>query len=123
MNCNYEYYLRLVKEQGFEKEVDFVSHYVSTDNFQLDPRLHHIAERVKKRSNLRVVTIKNKNTLRQWANNLGRAYYNAFVKHWEYVPLTVNEIKFVLDNILTVAIPKLTKAITHEDDIFVFAFG
>ncbi len=46
MNYNYEYYLRLVEEQGFVKEVDFVSHYVATKNFNLDPRIHRIADRV-----------------------------------------------------------------------------
>ena len=123
MNYNYAYYLRLVEEQGFEKQVDFVSHFVTTDNFQLDQRIHRIAERVKKRSNLRVLTFSNKKELRQWANKIGQAYNNAFVNNWEYVPLTDNEIHFVLDNILTVANPKLIKAIAHEDDIVGFAFG
>jgi GNAT superfamily N-acetyltransferase len=123
MNYNYEYYLRLVEEQGFEKEVDFVSHYVTTESFKLDPRIHRIAERVKKRSNLRVLIFRNKKELRQWAGRIGQAYNNAFVDNWEYVPLTDNEIKFVLDNILTVANPKLIKAIAYEDEIVGFAFG
>jgi GNAT superfamily N-acetyltransferase len=123
MNYNYEYYLRLVEEQGFEKEVDFVSHYVTTETFQLDPRIHRIADRVKKRSNLRVVTFDNKKELRQWANKIGKAYNQAFVNNWEYVPLTDHEIQFVLDNILTVAVPKLIKAIAHDEDIVGFAFG
>jgi hypothetical protein len=123
MNYNYEYYLHLVEEQGFEKEVDFISHYVTTESFQLDPRIHRIAERVKKRNNLRVVTFTNKRELRQWADKIGRAYNQAFVNNWEYVPLTENEIQFVLDNILTVAVPKLIKTIAHEDEIVGFAFG
>ena len=106
MNYNYEYYLRLVKEQGFEKEVDFISHYVTIETFQLDERIHRIAERVKKRSNLRVLTFNNKKELRQWADKIGQAYNNAFVNNWEYVPLTENEIQFVLDNILTIANPE-----------------
>lgn len=123
MNYNYAYYLRLVEEQGFVKEVDFVSHYVTTENFRLDPRIHRIAERVKKRNNLRVVTFNNKKELRQWANKIGRAYNQAFVNNWEYVPLTENEVQFVLDNILTVAVPKLIKTIAHDDEIVGFAFG
>lgn len=123
MNYNYEYYLRLVEEQGFEKEVDFVSHYVTIESFQLDERIHRIADRVKKRSNLRVLTFNNKKELRQWASRIGHAYNNAFVDNWEYVPLTDNEIKFVLDNILTVANPRLIKAIANGDDIVGFAFG
>lgn len=123
MNYNYEYYLRLVEEQGFVKEVDFVSHYVATENFNLDPRIHRIAGRVQQRSDLRVLTFSNKKELRQWADRIGQAYNNAFVENWEYVPLTENEIHFVLDNILTVANPKLIKAIAHGDEIVGFAFG
>lgn len=123
MNYNYAYYLRLVEEQGFEKEVDFISHYVTTETFQLDPRIHRIAERVKQRNNLRVVTFNNKKELRQWAGKIGQAYNQAFVNNWEYVPLTDNEIRFVLDNILTVAVPKLIKTIAHDNDIVGFAFG
>lgn len=123
MNYNPSYYLRLVEDLGFAKEVDFVSHFVATENFRLDPRIHRIAERVKRRSNLRVVTFSNKKELRQWAGKIGQAYNQAFVNNWEYVPLTDHEIQFVLDNILTVAVPKLIKTIAHEDDIVGFAFG
>lgn len=33
MNYNYPYYLRLLEESGFAKEVDFVSHYLKASAF------------------------------------------------------------------------------------------
>ncbi len=123
MNYNYPYYLQLVEAQGFTKEVDFISHFIDAQDLVLDERIHRIAERVRRRGNLRTLQFQSKRELRQWANRLGKAYNQAFVENWEYVPLTEREIKFVVDNILLIAVPKLIKVIAHEDDIVGFAFG
>lgn len=123
MNYNHPYYLRLMDENGFAKEVDFVSHYIDGRDFRLDPRIHRIAERVRQRRNLRVVRFNSMGDLRRWADRIGKAYNNAFVENWEYAPLTEREIKYALDQILLVANPKLIKVIAHEEEIVGFAFG
>ncbi len=124
MNYNFDYYPRLIESIGFTKEVDFVSCYLSADAFRLDERIHRIAERAAAKSGLRVVRFKNKNTLLAWANRIGQAYNQAFVKNWEYYPLTEREISFVVDNIMIIADPRLIKIIAHGDDVvgFLFAF-
>ena len=124
MNYNYPYYVRLVEALGFEKEVDFVSCYVEVDKFRLPERVHRIAERVQQRGTLKVERFQTKRDLKAWANRIGAAYNQAFVHNWEYVPLTEAEIKFVLDNLMLVADPRLIKIITHEQEVvgFLFAF-
>lgn len=123
MNCNYPYYVRLVENLGFTKEVDFISCYMSRDTFHLPERLYKIVERVKTRSNLGVHRFETKKDLRSWAQRIGHLYNNSFVNNWEYYPLTDREIQFLLDNILTVADPRLIKIITHNDDAIGFLFG
>ncbi len=123
MNYNYPYYLRLVEESGFEKEVDFISHYIETADFKMPERVHRIADRVRQRQNLRVLRFKNKRDLRRWADRIGRTYNESFIDNWEYVPLTDAEIKFVVDNIMLVANPKLIKIIAHDEAVVGFAFG
>ncbi|GAB4525858.1 MAG: GNAT family N-acetyltransferase [Anaerolineales bacterium] len=123
MNYNFPYYPHLLEALGFEKEVDFVSCYLSAEKFTLDPRIYRIAQRARQRSNLEVVTFENKRQLRAWANRIGQTYNKAFVNNWEYVPLTEREIKFVLDNILLVANPRLIKVIAHQGDAVGFLFG
>ncbi len=122
MNYNYPYYPKLVTELGFEKEVDFVSCYLPGD-FHLPERVHTIAERVLQRGTLQVQRFRTKADLRSWSKKIGRAYNNAFVNNWEYYPLSENEIKFLLDNLLTIADPRLIKIITHQDDAVGFLFG
>jgi hypothetical protein len=123
MNYNYPYYPRLVEALGFHKEVDFISCYLSATAFNLPPRVHSIADRVQARGTLQVKRFKNKNELKAWADRIGKAYNNAFVNNWEYYPLTSREIKFILDNILVIADPKLIKIITHDDQVVGFLMG
>lgn len=124
MNYNHPYLPRLVEALGFEKEVDFVSCYIGHKSFHLPDRVHTIADRVQKRGALRVLRFKNKRELRSWAGRIGQAYNKAFVNNWEYYPLTDREIDFVVDNIMTIANPKLFKIIAHGDEAvgFLFAF-
>jgi hypothetical protein len=124
MNYNQPYYIQLLEGLGFVKEVDFVSCYIKTDQFKIPQRVHRIAERVIQRGTLSVKLFRNKKDLREWAGRIGKAYNQAFINNWEYYPLTDREIKFVLDNLMLVADPKLIKIITHEQDVvgFLFAF-
>jgi hypothetical protein len=123
MNYNYPYYPRLVEGLGFHKEVDFISCYLSAEAFNLPDRIHSIADRVQQRGTLHVQHFKNKQELKAWAPRIGQAYNDAFVDNWEYYPLSEREIKFILDNILVIADPKLIKVITHGDRVVGFLFG
>lgn len=123
MNYNYPYYTRLVEGQGFVKEVDFVSVFLPASSFRLDERIHRIAERARQRQSLRVLDLRSKRDLRHWAPAIGRAYNQAFVNNWEYVPLTEREIQFVLDQLLLIANPRLLKFIAHDDDVVGFALS
>jgi len=122
MNYNYDYYPRLVEGLGFEKEVDFVSCYLPAESFRVPERVERIAERVLARGHLGVKRFKNKRELVAWAPRIGAAYNKAFVRNWEYYPLTPREIDFVVDNIMTVADHRLIKVITAGDEIVGFAF-
>ncbi|RPH56312.1 MAG: hypothetical protein EHM81_13315, partial [Chloroflexi bacterium] len=124
MNYNYPYYRNLVEALGFEKEVDFVSCYLPADSFRLPERVERIARRVLERGGLAVKKFKSKSELVEWAPRIGEAYNHAFVNNWEYFPFTPREIKFVVDNIITVADHRLIKVITHGDEVvgFLFAF-
>jgi hypothetical protein len=124
MNYNHPYYQKLIEACGFEKEVDFVSCCLPADAFRIPERVERIARRVLERGKLSVKKFKNKAELVAWAGRIGQAYNNAFVNNWEYYPLTPDEIKFVVDNIITVADHRLIKIITHGEDVvgFLFAF-
>jgi GNAT superfamily N-acetyltransferase len=124
MNYNPPYYPRFMEALGFRKEVDFVSCYLGAGKFQLPERVHRIAERAAARSGLAVKRFRNKKELVAWAPRIGRTYNQSFIHNWEYYPLSDREIRFLTDNLMTVADPRLIKIITHGDEVvgFVFAF-
>lgn len=123
MNYNYPYYARLIENLGFTKEVDFVSCYMNKQTFHLPERLYRIVDRVKARHNLNVQRFETKSDLRAWAQRIGKLYNDSFINNWEYYPLTEREIKFLLDNMLLIADPRLIKIITHNNDAIGFLFG
>jgi hypothetical protein len=122
MNYNYPYYRDLVENLGFTKIVDFVSSYADPRAFHCPPKVRKAAEIAKKRGTFEVLDFKNKRELRQWGGRIGDAYNKAFVKNWEYYPLSQREIDFVIDNIMTILDPKLFKVIVKNDEVVGFVF-
>ncbi len=124
MNYNLANYPKFAEAYGFVKIVDWVSSYVKINEFSLPDEITEIARRVEERGKFKVERFKNKADLKRWANKIGHAYNQTFVNNWEYYPLTDKEIKFVLDNIMVVAVPELIKIITYNDQVvgFLLAF-
>jgi hypothetical protein len=123
MNYNYPYYQTLMETMGFEKEVDFVSCYLSKDNFRIPEKAREVARRVVERGKFKVLNFRNKPELLRYAKRIGEAYNKTFVNNWEYWPMTEREIQYVVDTILLVAVPQLIKLITYNEDIVGFLFG
>lgn len=123
MNYNPEYYVRLVENAGYEKEVDFVSCYIPAEVFRLPEKVHLVAEKVLERGKFKVKTFNTKKELAEWADRIGEAYNKTFVNNWEYYPQTKREIDYVLDTVLTVADPRLIKIVLYEDKVVGFLFG
>ncbi len=122
MNYNYPYYRDLVENLGFTKVVDFVSSYIEPHDFNLPEKVRKAAEIAKKRGTFEVVEFGNKKELVSWAPKIGEAYNKAFVKNWEYYPLTQREIDFVVKNIMTILDPTIFNVITRENEVVGFVF-
>ena len=116
LNYNFPYYIRLAEENGFIKEVDFISHLIDPSTFVVPERIFRIAERAAKRSGLRVHQFSSRWEIYRWAERIARTYNSSFVDNWEYVPLTDAEVRFVVKQIIPVARPDLLKLIVTADD-------
>lgn len=123
MNYNFSYYPALFENGGWEKEVDFVSCHLVRDNFTVPEKIREVARRVLERGKFQVKNFSSKAELISWGDRIGQAYNDAFVNNWEYYPLSKAEIKFVIDNLMTVAVPKLIKIILYNDKVVGFMLG
>lgn len=121
---NYEYYVKLFENGGFEKENEFVSCYIKEDKFLVPEKVSRVAERVLERGTFSVKSFKSKRELIQWAPRIGEAYNKTFVNNWEYYPLSKGDIKLLLDNLMIAVDPRLIKLIMKDDKIvgFLVAF-
>jgi len=123
MNYNYPYYPQHLEAMGFEKEVDFVSCYIGVDQFEFPKRIHRIAKRVLDRGSLQVKRFKSKRELRAWQDRIQDAYNRAFVRNWEFAPITARETGFLMDNAIGLSDHRLIKVIVHDDEMVGFLFG
>ena len=123
MNYNFSYYARLLENLGFSKEVDFVSCYLKSDNFNLPNKVREVSRRIQERGKFKVINFNSKSELKKWSWRIGEAYNKTFVNNWEYYPLTKGEVKLLLQNLLVVAVPQLVKLITYEDNVVGFLLG
>jgi hypothetical protein len=123
MNYNYPYYSTLLENIGFGKEVDFVSCHLPMDSFQIPEKIREIAVRVKERGKFQVQNFQTKRELLKYVKRIGEAYNKTFVKNWEYWPMTEREIKYIVDTIITIAVPQLIKLMTYNDEVVGFLFG
>jgi hypothetical protein len=121
---NPPYYPRFVEALGFRKEVDFITCLITREQFQMPERIHRIAERVQKRGAFRVLSFRNKNELLRWIPGFIKAYNAAFIRNWEYYPLSDWEVNFVVDNIIQFLDQDLIKIMTHNDEVvgFILSF-
>ncbi|MBN1438327.1 MAG: hypothetical protein JW929_02870 [Anaerolineales bacterium] len=121
---NPPYLPRFLEALGFRKEVDFITCLITREGFRMPDRVHSIAQRVLKRGAFNVLSFKNKRELLGWIPGFIRAYNAAFVKNWEYYPLSDREVNFVVDNIMQFLDQDLIKIMTHKDDVvgFILSF-
>ena len=124
MNYNFPNYPKFAEALGFSKVVDWVSSYIHIPDFNMPEKAKIIAKRVEEKGKFKVLRFSSKKELKKWSWKIGQAYNNTFVNNWEYYPLSDNEIKFIMDNIMVVAVPQLLKVITYNDEVigFLFAF-
>ncbi len=121
MPYNYAYYPQLMTSVGFEKEIDYLSGYLTAEN-KLPERIVRIVDKVKKRSGFSVKSFASKRELREWIPALQRVNNDAFTDVWGYYPIDDAEVQMIGKQLLAVADPRLLKIVMKGEDIAGFAF-
>lgn len=103
MPYNYDYYDRLIKAAGFDKEMDLYAYLVDTETVSLD-RMNRAMKIVKHRLpdiNIRPVDMKN---LKSEIRIVREIFNEAWKKNWGFIPLTeaefdavAKDLKFIID--------------------------
>lgn len=121
MPYNYPYYPQLLRSAGFEKDMDYLSGYMTADQ-TLPKRMEQLADRVKARRGFWVKSFRSKRELRTWIPQIQKVNNEAFTDIWGYYPVGDVEIQMIGKQMLALADPRLIKLVMQEDHIAGFAF-
>lgn len=115
---NLPYYQKFLEINGFIKEVDYVSGYVTrSDHF--DPRIYAIADKVKERGNFWIKTFRSKREIRKYIYEVNRIHDEAFqgIIDFQFYPSTREEFEMMADSIIFVADLKIMKLIMKGEEV------
>jgi len=111
---NPAYYIELIEAQGFVKDGESVSGYLSA-NLQLPPRIHEVANKIAQRRGLRILRCTTRNDLRALVKRLKELYNNSLGGTAGTVPLTDEEVDTMANQLIWLADPKLVKLVMKDD--------
>jgi hypothetical protein len=115
-------YPRFLTKLDYEPYADYLSGYLH-HSYELPERVFELADRVKERRGLSVVSYDSKEELRALAPRLREIYNKAFHDVPGFCPITEAEMEVIAGRILSVARPELIKMVMKGEEIVGFLFG
>lgn len=112
---NYPYYGPFLEAQGFVKETDHLSGYLSTEH-QPPPQIYQIAEKVKQRGNFWVKTFMSKAEMAEWIPRVNQVHHEAFLDNPNFIPSTDEEFVEMARTMIQIADPRMIKLIVHGEN-------
>lgn len=114
---NHPYYPELVENSGFEKEIDYWEFKTMVPHEKgIPPKLLRLADRIKERSNVRVLHFKSKKQLMSRAEEMFILLDETFEEIYGSVPLNREQISYYVKKYITFVDKDMIKAIINEDD-------
>ncbi len=123
MPYNHPYYPGHYERRGFQKRFDLLSLFIDPATFRVPPRVERLAEHVRRRGRIKVVEFRSKRELRRIATRVAELYNPTLAIHEENYPLTEDELRYLIKELLVIARPHLEKVITYDDRIVGYLFG
>jgi len=114
---NFPYYQKLVENQGFRKEIDYVEFRTQVPEMSAFPeKLLRLAERIKERGGLRVLEFAAKKDLLNRAEEFFQVLDEAFEEIYGAVPLTERQIQYFIKKYFTFVDKDLFQVVVNEKD-------
>jgi hypothetical protein len=119
---NYPYYPVFLEGLGYEKEEDYVQ--IKSDLMEIPAKIKQLAPLIANRYGVGVKHFKNKKELMTYARQFFHALNVSFTRIYNFIPLTENEIDYLIKNNFSIANKDLTGIIVDANDAIVgFSFS
>ncbi len=115
---NHPYYKDLLEKYGFEKEIDYIEFRADIpETNEMPEKVIKIAEKIKERTKLRVLTFKTKKEIvKKWAPQIFDVLEEAFEDIYGSVPLTKKQVDYYIKKYFTFVEKDLIKVVINEKD-------
>jgi hypothetical protein len=115
---NFPYYQKLVEDQGFQKEIDYVEFRtpVPAGMSAFPEKLLRLAERIKERGGLRLLRYTKKKDLLSRGKELFHLIDEAFAEIYGAVPLTEKQVNYFIKKYFSFVDKDLLQMVVNEKD-------
>ncbi|MCL2412763.1 MAG: hypothetical protein FWC98_01340, partial [Bacteroidales bacterium] len=111
---NYPYYPTFMDELGYKKEEDYLQMIVEIK--EIDERVKALSNRISERYPIKTKEFKNKKELLKYAEPFFKALNNSFGNVYNFIPLTDDEIAYIIKNKFSMADKDLVGILVDEND-------
>ncbi len=115
---NHPYYIKLMETNGMKKEIDWIEFNANIITMEEMPqKLLKIAERLKERSNIRIIKFKSrKDLIKNWAEEIFEVVDEAFEELYGTVPLSKVQVDYYIKKYLSFVEKDLVITAVDEND-------
>jgi hypothetical protein len=119
---NYPYYPLFMDNLGYKKEEDYLQ--LKSEIKEIPEKIKTLNDLISQRYNVRIKVFKSKKELLAYAIKFFKALNQSFVDVYNFIPLTDEEIEYLIKNNLSLANKDLIGIIVDENDLVVgFSFS
>ena len=106
MTYNPPYYAALLEGYGMEKAMDLYAYDIAADYFNHSDKLQRVAERLRKKTSIRVRTV----NMKDFKNEVGiirQVYNDAWSRNWGFVPMSEEEFDHLAKDLKQIVDPRV----------------
>lgn len=118
---NYPYYPLFIEEMGFQKEVDYLQYKIKVN--PVPEKIERLYKIIQHKYQIKVQPFKNNKEMMAYAKGFFLSLNDSFENIYNFIPLTNEEIDYLIKSNFSFARPDLVSILTDpEDHIVGFAF-
>ena len=106
MTYNPPYYAALLEGHGMKKAMDLYAYDIAADYFNHSNKLQRVAERLRKKSNIRVRTV-NMKDFKNEVEIIRQVYNDAWSRNWGFVPMSEEEFDHLAKDLKQIVDPRV----------------
>lgn len=119
---NFEYMIRLLGNEGYEKEVDYVVYKIDLDG-GIPNFYERIFQRTSQREEFTLVEFAKRKGLKPFILPIFRLMNDCFKDIYGYMPLNEDEMKKLAKRYLPLVDPRFIKIVTRNSEVVAFIIG